>query len=162
MGLMHRLAKRQDRLYDRLRDPRAHEVAYRTGTADGFDALRGHRYCLLVTFRRSGQPVPTPVWFGLDDGRLYVRSLADAGKVRRLRRDRRVRVCPCNARGKPLGTLAEGTGRVLEPSEAVRAEAALRSNHGWGRRVYEAIGTSLGVQTTYLEIVPTGVGTPSP
>jgi PPOX class probable F420-dependent enzyme len=46
---------------------------------------------LLVTFRRSGEPVPTPVWFGLHEGRVYVESLADAGKVKRLRHDQRVR-----------------------------------------------------------------------
>jgi uncharacterized protein len=57
--------------------------------------------------------VPTPVWYGLHDGRLCVGSLADAGKVGRLGHDRRVRVAPCTSRGKPTGPFADGTGRIL-------------------------------------------------
>ena len=112
-GLAHRISRRQDRLLDRLRDRRADEAAGLPGTADTFAALISEEFALLVTFRRSGEPVPTPVWFGLHDGRLYVESLADAGKVTRLRHDRHVRVAPCTVRGKPKGPFAEGVGRIL-------------------------------------------------
>ena len=81
---------KQDRLLDRLRDRGTDAAAGLPGTADSFEALIGEEFALLVTFRRSGAPVPTPVWFGMHDGRLYVESLADAGKVKRLRHDRRV------------------------------------------------------------------------
>ena len=94
-GLAHRISRKQDRLLDRLRDRRTDAAAGLPGTADSFEALIGEEFALLVTFRRSGEPVPTPVWFGMHDGRLYVESLADAGKVKRLGHDRRVRVAPC-------------------------------------------------------------------
>jgi hypothetical protein len=87
-GLAHRISRKQDRLLDRLRDRSAAGAAGLAGTVDNFAALTGEQYALLVTFRRSGEPVPTPVWFGLHEGRVYVESLADAGKVKRLR-DRR-------------------------------------------------------------------------
>lgn len=80
---------------------------------------------MLVTFRRSGEPVPTPVWFGLHDGRLYVESLAEAGKVKRLGHDWRVRVAPSTVRGKPTSAFANGTGRILGASEETDAESAL-------------------------------------
>lgn len=122
-------------------------------TVSGFEHLRGHKYCLLVSYRRSGEPVPTPVWFGLADGKLYVRSEADVAKVKRIANDPRVRVAPCTVRGKPLGLPAEARARVLDqPSDEETAEAALQGNYGLGRRVYEGAGGALGVETVYLEI----------
>ena len=72
-----------DRFYDRMRHRDAFAAAREEPSAHGFDGLRGHKYCLLISFRRSGDPVPTPVWFGLDaDGRLFVRTEADAANIR--------------------------------------------------------------------------------
>ena len=123
--------------------------------ARGFEHLQGHKYCLLVSYKRSGDPVPTPVWFGLGDGKLYVRSEATVAKVRRIRNDPRVRVAPCTVRGKPLGRPADGRARVLDDaSDEEEAEAALRANYGLGRKIYEGAGGALGAETVYLEITP--------
>jgi PPOX class probable F420-dependent enzyme len=152
-----RLAKLSDRFYDRMRDRRAFEAARGEAAAQGFDGLRGHKYCLLVTYRLSGEPVPTPVWFGLDaDGRLYINTEADSAKVKRIRADPRARVAPANVRGKPVGPLAEGSARVLGSAEEnARAEQALRSNYGLGRKLYEdVLGRAMGVPTVYLEVTP--------
>ena len=141
-------------VYDRIRDPASATAARAGAGTDGFAALRGHKYALLVTYRRSGEPVPTPVWFGLDaDDRLYVRTDASAAKCKRLKADPRALVGPCDARGKPLGPLAAGEGRVLEPDEGGRAEAVLRSSYGLGRRLYEGV---IGARTpsAYLEVTP--------
>jgi uncharacterized protein len=144
-----------NRFYHRIRHPAALSLAREERTVSGFEHLRGHKYCLLVTYRRSGEAVPTPVWFGLGAGRLYVRSEADVAKVRRVRNDPRVRVVPCTVRGKPLGPPAEGRARVLEdPAEERQAESALRANYGLGRKVYEGAGGALGTATVYLEITP--------
>lgn len=122
----------------------------------GFDHLHGQKYCLLVTYKRDGEPVATPVWFGLAGGKLYVRSDADAAKVKRIRNGSRARVGPCTARGKPLGPPAEGRARVLdEPSNVAAAEAALEANYGLGRRLYERAGEAMGVEAVYLEVAPT-------
>src|SRR5882762_5846088 len=39
---------------------------------------------LLVTYRRDGTPVPTPVWAAQAGGVLYVRTERGSGKVKRL------------------------------------------------------------------------------
>ena len=120
----------------------------------GFDHLQGQKYCLLVTYKRSGEAVPTPVWFGLSDEKLYVRSEADVGKIKRIRNDPQVRVAPCTARGKPLGPPTEGRARVLDqPGDEEKAEVALQANYGLGRKVYEGVGGAS--ETVYLEITPT-------
>jgi PPOX class probable F420-dependent enzyme len=156
MALGKRLAALSNRFYDGMRHRDAYTAARGEAAAQGFDALRGHKYCLLVTYRRSGEPVPTPVWFGLDaEGRLYVRTETDAAKVKRINNDPRARVAPANVRGKPVGPVAEGSARVLPPSEHERAERALQSNYGLGRKLYEGVATGpLAVATTYLEVTP--------
>ena len=40
-----------------------------------FESLEGHNYVSLTTFRRSGEAVPTTLWFALVDGRLYATTL---------------------------------------------------------------------------------------
>ena len=152
-----RLVKASDRLYDRMRHPAAHAAARGDATAKGFEELHGAKYCLLVTYRRSGEPVPTPVWFGLDaEERLYVRTEAAAAKVKRIRANPRVCVAPANVRGKPSGPMAEGTARVLGPEEAQSAERTLGANYGLGRRLYKRVFGKTGVALAYLEVTPTG------
>jgi hypothetical protein len=41
-------------------------------SADRLALFEGHKYINLTTFRKNGQAVPTPVWFVVRDGRLYV------------------------------------------------------------------------------------------
>jgi PPOX class probable F420-dependent enzyme len=154
-ALGRRIGGLSDRMYDRMRHRDAFAAANSPPTAQGFDTLRGRKYCLLVSYRRSGEPVPTPVWFGLDgEGRLYVRTGADAAKVRRIRANARVLVAPANARGRPTGPLAEGTARILPAEEWERAERALRASYGLGRRLYVSTFGRSDEELSYLEISP--------
>ena len=143
-----------NRFYHWIRHPSARSLAGEERTVSGFGHLRGHKYCLLVTYKRNGEAVPTPVWFGLGDGKLYVRSEANVAKVKRIRNDPKVRVGPCSVRGKPLGPPADGRAQVLDPSRGEEAERALQANYGVGRKVYEGFGGALGLDTVYLEITP--------
>src|ERR1700694_835073 len=94
-----RVASLSSRFYDWIRHPSARSLAEEQPTSSGFGHLAGRKYCLLVTYKRSGEGVPTPVWFGLGKERLYVRTEADAAKVKRIRNDPRALVAPCTVRG---------------------------------------------------------------
>ncbi|HEY5343556.1 MAG TPA: PPOX class F420-dependent oxidoreductase [Solirubrobacteraceae bacterium] len=111
---------------------------------------------LLVTYRRDGTPVSTPVWAAVADGRLYVRTERAAGKVKRLRRDPRMLVAPCTVRGKPLGPPFEATARVLPLAEEPLAERTLARRYGSGRALFERSMDLLRVDMGYLEITPGG------
>ena len=144
----------QNRFYDRIRSRAAGEAAD-DSTTGGFEHLRGHKYCLIVTFKRDGTAVPTPVWFGLDgDGHVHFRTGAGVAKVRRIRHNPRVLVAPCSVRGKPLAPSVEGSARVLSPEDRERAEAAIQSNYGLGRRLYERAADAVGGDEVYVEVVP--------
>jgi PPOX class probable F420-dependent enzyme len=144
-----------NRFYDRIRS-RAAYGATKESSAGSFDHVRGHKYALIVTFKRSGEPVPTPVWFGLDDaGRLYFRTGAEVAKLRRIRNNPRVLVAPCTVRGKPRGPSTEGTARALPQAEWEHAESAIASNYGLGRRLYERTGEAFTSDAfPYVEVVP--------
>jgi PPOX class probable F420-dependent enzyme len=146
------IARRLNHFLDDLRAPEAFEVASRPGTAPDLTALQDHKYCLLVSFRRSGEPVPTPVWFGLNRGRAYFNTRERNAKLKRIRRDPNVRIGPCSFRGRPLGPLAEASARVLPSADAAVAEDALRSNYGLIRRAYYATFGARGDPTVYVEV----------
>lgn len=118
------------------------------------DEVRGCKRSLLVTYRRDGTPVPTPVWAAEAEGRLYVRTERTAGKVKRLRNDPRLLVAPCTVRGKPLGAPFEATARTLAPEEELRAERALATRYGFGRSLFEWAMDVMRVDMGYLEITP--------
>ena len=142
-----------EKVFLRIRHPMAFEVT--SGEQGNFETLRGHKYALMVTFRRNGKAEPTPIWFGLSqNGHVYTHTFADAGKVKRLSSNPRALLAPCGARGKPLGPAIEGHGRVLASREWERAEQAIQANYGLGRRIYMAPARKHRQAMTYLEIAP--------
>jgi len=48
------------------------------------EQFQNKEYIRLETVKRNGQLVPTPVWFVVDEGRLFVRSYANSSKVKRI------------------------------------------------------------------------------
>ena len=70
-------------------------------------------YVSLATFRRDGREVRTPVWIAGDGPEYFIFSAGNAGKVKRIRANPRVRVASCNARGGDIGEWREATARVL-------------------------------------------------
>jgi PPOX class probable F420-dependent enzyme len=93
------------------------------------------RHLNLETYRRTGQPVTTPVWFAVDREIVYVYTLADSGKVKRIRKNPRVRIAPCDARGALKGTWMQATARIVDEGEAARAHTLLVAKYGWMKRL---------------------------
>jgi uncharacterized protein len=154
MSVVERGADLQYWFYDHMRSRKAAKVAGTPGTATDFAAFEGRHYGLIVTFKRSGEPVPTPVLFAVDGGKLYFRTEERAAKIKRIRNDPHVRVGPCNSRGKPRGPLTEGTARVLSGEEAERAFRALRANYTVPMRFFEGALDHMPVDIVYVEVTP--------
>ena len=90
-------------------------------------ALGDARFVSLTTFRRTGEPVSTPVWVARDGDELLVLTPRDSGKVTRLRADPRVELRPCGRFGAvaPDAVVVRGAAQVVEdPGPARRAVAA--------------------------------------
>jgi uncharacterized protein len=91
------------------------------------DDVAGERFVSLTTFRRDGTPVATPVWIARDGDALVVTTPADSGKVKRLRRDPRVALRPCDRRGRVAddAPTRDGVAAVLESAEEQRPRLEL-------------------------------------
>jgi PPOX class probable F420-dependent enzyme len=98
------------------------------------EQIAGQKYVSLKTFRKSGAAVATPVWFGEDDGRLYVMTRGDMGKTKRIRNNPQVRVAACTIRGTVTGTEFAATARILPAEDQARARQAINRKY-WAARI---------------------------
>jgi PPOX class probable F420-dependent enzyme len=99
-----------------------------------FVSLQGRKYLNIETFRKNGQGVRTPVWFAGEpaDGapeKVYVYSTSDSGKAKRIRNNSRVRVAPCDVRGKLFGDWVEARSEIVSGTEAERGTKLLNKKY---------------------------------
>ena len=97
-------------------------------------AIAEQRYISLTTFRKTGVGVPTPVWFGEDNDKLYVMTRHDLGKAKRIRNNPQVKVAPCTIRGKVTGSEFTATARILPPEEHKHARETINRKY-WMARI---------------------------
>jgi hypothetical protein len=109
--------------------------------------LDGQNYISLVTFRKSGVAVPTPIWFGEDDNKIYVMTRSDSGKYKRIRNNPEVRVAPCSIRGKITGPEFEARARIRPAEDWPRARKTIQKKYWLAR-----IPFVWSKQNVYIEI----------
>lgn len=98
--------------------------------------LRGQQFCLLVTYRKDEVEVATPMWFALKDESLFFETMGGSGKVKRIRREPRVKLAPCTGSGLSLGPALCATARLVsDPKELEVARKALSERYGLKRRL---------------------------
>ncbi|KNE82015.1 MULTISPECIES: PPOX class F420-dependent oxidoreductase [Streptomyces] len=99
-------------------------------------------YVRLVTHRRDGTPVPTPVWAASDGERLYIWTKTDSGKVKRIRNSGRVTVTPCDVRGnvEEGARSVPGEARLLDPAGLVLVRREMTRKYGWRFRIVDTGG----------------------
>jgi uncharacterized protein len=121
-----------------------------------FPALQGHNFMSLTTFRKSGVPVATAVWFAQEDNRLYVFTDIQAGKVKRIRHTPNVHVAPCKYDGEVIGDVVPAVVRILGGEEAQHASAVMNKKYGLQKRLIDFWDwlRRKQAQTLYLEIRP--------
>ncbi|MCZ4520354.1 PPOX class F420-dependent oxidoreductase [Rhodococcus ruber] len=95
-----------------------------------FDTIARGKYVLLTTFKKDGTGVPTPLWGALDGDRLLMWTVADSWKVKRIRRNPKVTVAPCDMRGNPQGDAVDATAEILDETGTEKARAAVASKYG--------------------------------
>jgi PPOX class probable F420-dependent enzyme len=97
------------------------------------------KYLNLETYRKTGVPVATPVWFAEANGTFYIYTLAHAGKVKRIRNNPKVRIVPCDARGHPTGEWVTAQARILDAHGAARGHQLLNQKYGWMKRLGDVV-----------------------
>jgi uncharacterized protein len=112
-------------------------IELRMTASAGFAAFEGHTYLSLETFKKSGQAVRTPVWFAADpsvslassEARMLLYTVGDTAKVKRMRNNPRVRIAPCDMRGKILGPWVDARAQFLTGEEAASGMRLLNKKY---------------------------------
>ncbi len=103
----------------------------------GFASFEGHKYLNLETFRKSGEGVRTPIWFAAEPAtsldspaaKLYVYTVGNTGKMKRMRNNPRVRIAPCDMRGKVLGEWVDAQAEIVTGAEAAHGMSLLNKKY---------------------------------
>ena len=90
----------------------------------------GQKHMSIETYRKTGEPVRTPVWFVERDGILYARTSDETGKYQRIRNNPSVRVAPCDMRGKVKGEWQKAEAKMVTGEEAQQAYEMLKQKYG--------------------------------
>ena len=100
------------------------------------------RYVSLLTFKRDGGEVATPIWFAPepdDPALLWMYTNGQSWKVKRIDNQQgRARVAACDARGKLRGEYVEAEATVYtdpDTPEFARAFETLIDRYGWQARL---------------------------
>ncbi len=95
----------------------------------------GQKCISIETYRKTGNPVRTPVWFVEENGEFFVRTDSDTGKIKRIRNNPRVRIAPCNMRGSIKGTWVDGKARTIDAETSEQIFSLLRKKYGTVYRI---------------------------
>ncbi len=97
-------------------------------------------YIRLETFKKNGQVIPTPVWYVIDDGTIFVRSYANSGKVKRMRNNPQVRITPSDSLGRPQGMTLEGRAKRVDGDGEIRISQLLYRKYGLMKMSFDLWG----------------------
>jgi uncharacterized protein len=117
------------------------------------DLFPGHRYISLETFRKTGVGVRTPVWFAVEKGILYLYTLADSGKIKRIRNNPKVRIAPSDVRGKVLGDWVDARAWILSKEEAEHADRLLNKKYAL-KRLFDWTSRLRSQKRAYVAVQP--------
>jgi uncharacterized protein len=121
---------------------------------DPFPQRYKQQFINLTTYRKSGQPVATTVWFAQVGDTLYGMSKPQAGKCRRIRSNPNVSVAPSTYAGKVLGEASAGLARSLPETEEAVARQALDKKYGWQMMFFKIYIKVRRISQAYWEIKP--------
>ena len=100
------------------------------------EQFKGRKYLNLETYRKNGEGVWTPLWFVEEVGVFYAQTNAGTGKVKRIRRQPRVRLAPCDRRGRLEGEWVEGEAWIVRGVEKEwRIDRKLNRKYGIPRQL---------------------------
>ncbi len=118
-----------------------------------FENLKKQQYINIETFRKSGEGVRTPVWFVQEGDVVYVHTIADSGKVKRIRRNPQVNIAPCKMDGAVVGEWVPASARELLDEETnQKVDKLLDKKYGLMKKMFGFSLSKKKQKYTVLEI----------
>ena len=75
------------------------------------------KYINIQTYKKTGHPISTPVWFIIKDNKIFFRTSHNSGKIKRIRNNNNVKFALCDIRGKIKGEWYEGIAKIENDSD---------------------------------------------
>jgi PPOX class probable F420-dependent enzyme len=120
---------------------------------NALDQFKRQQYLNLETFRKNGEGMKTPVWFVQDGEILYVSTMANSGKVKRIRNCERVNVAACKMNGKVSGAWTPAVAcEVTNPETNAKVNQLLNKKYGLMKKLFDNQRAKNGSKDTILEI----------
>jgi uncharacterized protein len=120
-----------------------------------FSRFEKLKYMSIETFRRSGEGVPTPVWFVESGGALFLLTRGDSGKVKRLRHNKSVRVAPCKMDGELTGDWMPGEAAFVESEDAVdEIKSLFDEKYGTLSRLTHVFSRLQRKKRVFIKVIP--------
>ena len=118
-----------------------------------FDQFNRQSYLNIETFRKSGVGVKTPVWFVQEGEIIFIRTIANSGKVKRIRNNGLVNIAPCKVDGACLGDWIPATAReVTDSNTDQKVNRLLDHKYGLMKKMFALTSALQGRKYTILEV----------
>ena len=105
-----------------------------------FSRFRKEEFLSLETYRKNGQTIKSPMWFAQDNDALYLWTMADTSKVKRIRNNPHVNIAPCKRMGAVTGEWMTAHATIDDsPIVVAQVEAMLLKKIGLFFRIFRFI-----------------------
>jgi len=111
------------------------------------------QYLNLETFRKNGAGVKTPVWFVENNGKLFIITGSESGKIKRIRNNSTVNIAPCKVGGDVLGTWVKTQARIIDDSTGIQeVNKLLDKKYGLMKKLFELGGSRNKQKSIAIEV----------
>jgi len=111
-------------------------------------------YISLETYRKTGEAMRTPVWFAQNDTTrlIYVWTVANSGKAKRIRNNPSVKLTPSDSRGNPKGDYLQATAQTTPEGSADYKIGAdlINKKYGLLKKIFELFSGNKETQHTII------------
>ena len=105
-----------------------------------FSRFRKEEFLSLETYRKNGETIKSPMWFAQDNDALYLWTMADTSKVKRIRNNPNVNIAPCKRMGEVTGEWMTAHATIDDsPILVAQVEAMLLKKIGLFFRIFRFI-----------------------
>ncbi|NBU64354.1 MAG: PPOX class F420-dependent oxidoreductase [Chloroflexia bacterium] len=105
-----------------------------------FSRFRKEEFLSLETYRKNGQTIKSPMWFAQDNDAVYLWTMADSSKVKRIRNNPHVNIAPCKRMGEVTGAWMTAYATIDDsPLMVAQVEAMLLKKIGLFFRIFRLI-----------------------
>ena len=118
------------------------------------EQFRKQKYLNLETYRKNGEGVRTPVWFVENEKSLFIITMANSWKVKRIQKDNRVSVAPCRVNGYVTGHWQRARAKEIHDPELEHIINRLyQKKYGLMNTIFALRRAKNGNQNTILEVL---------